>query len=131
MTKLPPGYQTVTPYIFCDAPLQLVAFLDAAFGGEEIGRTEQEGRIANLQYRLGTVTMMLSQADQRYPARPASYYIYVDSADESMVRALAAGGTLEMPVMDMSYGDRQGGVVDPAGNIWWVSERLEDGPYQD
>ena len=69
MVNIPPGFQTVTPYLFCDDPLRLVAFLDAAFGGEETGRTERDGLIANLQYRQGTVTMMLSQASERYPAR--------------------------------------------------------------
>ncbi len=28
-----------------------------------------------------------------------------------------------------SYGDRQGGVRDAWGNIWWISQRLVDGPY--
>jgi len=46
-----------------------------------------------------------------------------------MRRALKHGATLEMAVADMPYGDRQGGVVDPSGNIWWVSQRLVDGPY--
>jgi hypothetical protein len=26
--------------------------------------------------------------------------------------------------MDMPYQDRQGGVTDPFGNIWWISTRL-------
>ena len=34
-----------------------------------------------------------------------------------------------MDVADMDYGDRQGGVKDKAGNIWWLSQRLEDKPY--
>jgi len=29
-----------------------------------------------------------------------------------------------MDPMDMPYGDRQGGVVDPCGNTWWISTRL-------
>jgi PhnB protein len=34
-----------------------------------------------------------------------------------------------MKVADMPYGDRQGGVRDIAGNIWWVSQRLTAEPY--
>ena len=37
---------------------------------------------------------------------------------------------LQMDVSDMPYGDRQGGVKDPFGNIWWISQRLVDGPYE-
>ena len=47
-----------------------------------------------------------------------------------MARALQAGATLEMAVGDMSYGDRQGGVRDGHGNIWWISQRLVDEPYR-
>jgi PhnB protein len=31
----------------------------------------------------------------------------------------------------MDYGDRQGGVRDPFGNLWFVSTRLADGSYED
>ena len=126
---LPKGFQTITPYIFCDEPHQCGEFLSNAFGASEIGRTVHEGVIVNLQMQIGTVTMMISQADDRYHARPAAFYIYVADADASMASALAAGATLEMEVMDTSYDDRQGGVVDPFGNIWWVSQRLIDEPY--
>ena len=46
-----------------------------------------------------------------------------------MDKALATGATLEMAVADMPYGDRQGGIRDPAGNIWWISQHMEDKPY--
>jgi len=45
-----------------------------------------------------------------------------------MERSLAAGAPEEMPVMDMPDGDRQGGVRDPHGNLWWISQRLNPGP---
>ena len=60
---------------------------------------------------------------------PASYYLYVENADATVERALTCGATLEMPVGNMPYGDRQGGIRDSHGNIWWVSQRLEPGAY--
>jgi len=72
---------------------------------------------------------MVSDAGERFAATRASYYLYVDDADASVARALGAGGTLIMPVADMPYGDRQGGVADAGGNIWWISQRLVDEPY--
>jgi PhnB protein len=60
---------------------------------------------------------------------PAAYYLYVDDAPAALQKALDAGATLEMKVADMPYGDRQGGVRDPAGNIWWISQRLVFAPY--
>lgn len=72
---------------------------------------------------------MVSEASLAYPARPSSLYLDVDDADAAVGRALTAGATLEMSVGDMPYGDRQGGVVDPAGTIWWISPRLTTEPY--
>jgi len=44
-------------------------------------------------------------------------------------QANAAGGILEMEISNMPYGDRRGGIRDPHGNIWWVSQRLVQTPY--
>lgn len=86
-------------------------------------------RIANAQVSLGTSTVMVSEASSAFPAMPASYYLYVENADEMMERAIRAGAEQIMAVADMPYGDRQGGVKDPFGNLWWISQRLVDGPY--
>ena len=59
----------------------------------------------------------------------AAYYLYVEDADASMRQALIHGETLEMAVDDMPYGDRQGGVKDQYGNIWWISQRTVHEPY--
>ena len=48
-------------------------------------------------------------------------YVFVDGADSYAEHI--------MDIANMPYGDRQGGVRDPAGNIWWVSQRLSDKPY--
>ena len=46
-----------------------------------------------------------------------------------MKKAIENGAALEMEAGDMPYGDRQGGVVDPFGNLWWISQRLVKEPY--
>ena len=47
---------------------------------------------------------MVSEASRAYPAMTASYYLYVESADAALARALAHGAALEMAVQDMPYG---------------------------
>ena len=127
---IPDGFTTVTPYFFVHDAERLVEFLKSAFAGEEIGRSlRADGKIANAQVRIGSSTLMISEASARYKPMPASYYLYVEDADASMQIALRHGATLEMEVGDMPYGDRQGGVVDPAGNIWWISQRIEKKAY--
>jgi PhnB protein len=127
--RIPPGFTTVTPYFFVDGAARFLDFLVVGLGGFEVNRHLDGDRIANAQVRLGTSTVMLSEASAAFPAMPASYYLYVENADAAMARAIAAGGTQIMAVADMPYGDRQGGLRDPSGNLWWLSERLVDGPY--
>lgn len=127
---VPPGFGTVTPYIFVADAAVFVTFLVEGLGGQETRRTLRlDGKIANAQVRIGTSTVMVSEALAHYPAMPASYYLYVEDADLAVRQALRCGATLDMEVQDMPYGDRQGGIKDPAGNIWWVSQRLVQAPY--
>jgi PhnB protein len=127
---VPPGFGTVIPYIFADDAERLVEFMIEGLGGEECLRSlRPDGKIANAQVRIGTATVMISESSPKYPAMPAAYYLYVANAEAAMRHAINAGASLEMEVADMPYGDRQGGIRDPAGNIWWVSQRLVPGPY--
>ncbi|MBT8097541.1 MAG: VOC family protein [Woeseia sp.] len=127
---IPPGFGTVAPYLFIENAGGYIKFLVKAFDCEELGRTSRpDGKIANSMVRFGATTMMISESDDRYTPAKSAFYIFVEDADAAMARAIEAGATLEMKVADQPYGDRQGGVVDPAGNIWWVSQRLTDEPY--
>ncbi|WP_426341058.1 VOC family protein [Pseudoduganella sp. S-14] len=128
---VPPGFNTITPYCFVRDAERFVAFLVEGLGGQEVVRSKRpDGRIANVQVRIGTSTVMASEASEKYPPMPAAFYLYVEDARQSMARALSAGGKLEMEVGDMPYGDRQGGIRDPHGNIWWISQRLVEAPYE-
>ncbi len=127
---IPPGFATVTPYFFVRDAERFVRFLIDGLGGTETLRSlRPDGAIANAQVRIGTNTVMVSEASPAYPPMPGCYYLYVADADAAMHRALAAGATLEMEVGDMPYGDRQGGVRDAQGNLWWISQRLVEAPY--
>ena len=126
---IPPGFNTVTPYFFVDRVADFLTFLTQGLGGKEVGRHMTGDRIANAQVRLGTSTVMMSEASPAFPAMPASYYLYVESADEAMAKAIAAGAIQITAVTNMPYGDRQGGVRDRHGNLWWLSQRLVPGPY--
>ncbi len=127
---IPPGFNTVTPYFFVTNAEAFVRFLVQGLGGTETCRTMRpNGLIENVQIKLGTSTVMVGEATDRYTPMAAAYYLYVEDADASMQQALKHGATLEMEVDDMPYGDRQGGVKDPHGNIWWISQRTVHEPY--
>jgi PhnB protein len=129
---VPEGFGTVTPYFFVNEAEKFVEYLVSGLGGKERGRSlRPDGRIANAQIRLGSSTVMVSEASEAFPAMPGSFYLYVENADDSVEEAVKAGGELIMPVADMPYEDRQGGVRDPFGNIWWISQRLVGRPYDE
>jgi PhnB protein len=127
---IPPGFNTVTPYFFVAQAESFVAFLVDGLGGKETERTAHEnGTVQNARVRLGTSTVMVSEASDRYPPMAAAFYLFVEDAHAAIKKALEHGATLEMEVADMPYGDRQGGVRDAHGNIWWISQRLVEEPY--
>lgn len=127
---IPPGFNTVTTYFFVVNAEAFVGFLVHGLGGAETCRTMRpNGQIQNVQVKLGTSTLIVSEATERYKLMTAAYYLYVEDADASMQRALKHGAVLEMEVSDMPYGDRQGGVKDQHGNIWWISQRTVHEPH--
>jgi uncharacterized glyoxalase superfamily protein PhnB len=59
---------------------------------------------------------------------PAMLYLYVRDVDAVYHQAVAAGAITLMEPADQIYGDRNAGVKDPAGNLWWIGTRKEDVP---
>ena len=62
---------------------------------------------------------------------PASLYLYVDDTDATYGRALQAGGSSVMEPADQYYGDRNAGVRDSQGNVWWIATHIEDVPPEE
>jgi PhnB protein len=127
--KIPPGFNTITAYLIANDAPALIDFLVQGLGGKEILRHLHEGKIQHAQVQVGTSTIMLSEASSEYPAMAAAYYVYVENADTAHKNVLAAGAIEMMPVTNMPYGDRHGGVRDPFGNIWWLAQRVAQDGY--
>ena len=99
---------------------RFVDFLKVVFDAKELGRTVIPGRgVANCRIRIGTTSFMASEGGEGFPAMPVMHYIYVEDTDETFAKALANGAKKVMDPMDMPYGDRQGGVIDPSGGLSW------------
>jgi PhnB protein len=127
---IPPGFTQVFPYIFASDAAKYLTFLSEGLGGEIVSvHAAPDGKVGNAHVRFGDTTVMVSEANLTLGPMKATYYIYVDDADAAMARAVKAGGIQRGQVAEMPYGERQGGVIDPAGNIWWISQRLSPGPY--
>lgn len=126
----PPEFTTVFPYIFASDADNYLEFLKVGLGGsiQSVHRTPQ-GVVQNAQIVFGDTTIMVSDATGWSEPTRATFYIYVENTDAAVMTALAAGGESLGEVKDQPYGDRQSGVRDPSGNVWWISQRLQPGSY--
>ena len=59
--------------------------------------------------------------------KPTAIHVYVPNADEVYERALQAGAISMYEPADRPYGDREGGVRDLAGNLWYIGSNKETG----
>jgi PhnB protein len=110
-----PGFHSVTPRIVVADVAGFVAFLRAVFDAQGELHVARPAEI-----RLGDSLIMVAPAGARDPF-PAFLYVYVDDADATYGRALAAGATsLEEP-LDTPYGDRRAMLRDAWGNVWQVA----------
>jgi uncharacterized glyoxalase superfamily protein PhnB len=122
---VPDGYHSITPYLVAPSADTLIAFLTTAFEARLLQRgLRDDGGVGHAEVAIGDSKVMLSDATAQYPANVTSLYLYVVDADATYARAIAAGGRSLAEPTDMPYGDRHGGVIDPAGNQWWIAMRL-------
>ena len=124
---IPDGYSTVTPYLIVRDVDAVIRFATATFDAEvKEEHRLPDGSVMHAVVRIGDAHVMMGQSNGRWPERPAMLHIYVPDADAVYARALAAGGTSMQAMTTQFYGDRSGGVEDPAGVAWWIATHVED-----
>jgi PhnB protein len=126
---IPEGYHSVTPYLAVEGADTLLEFVKRAFDAEvhECMR-RPDGTIQHAEVKIGDSIVMLGEATDRWKPMPSTLYLYVNDADATYRRALAASATSVMEPATQFYGDRNAGVQDPTGNYWWIATHVEDVP---
>ena len=121
----PQGFHAVTPYLIVpDAPL-MIQFLKDSFDVKELILVENDqGRVQHSAFSLGDSVIELGESQSQWAPLCAGLHVYVPDADATYARAIAAGGTSLYEPADMPYGERSGGVKDPAGNHWYIATTL-------
>lgn len=120
--NLPEGYQTVMPYLILNGADTFISFAKEVFGAEEtrIYRND-DGSVMHAEIQIGGSTIMVGGSSDHWAVQNAGLYINVKNTDETFKKALANKAEVVMPVEDKDYG-RTGGVKDPTGNTWWITE---------
>jgi PhnB protein len=123
----PEGYATLAPWIATRDTAREIEFLTAALDDEELGRVHNEdGSIGHADVRIGDFIVLLFDSKEDWPDTPALLRLYVKDIDEVLDKALRAGATLVTELRDFPWGDRGGRIRDPLGNVWWLTEHVED-----
>ena len=124
---VPDGYSAVTPYVIARNIDQVLEFVKRAFNATEVDvHRDSAGRVMHADVMIGDAHIMMGQANENWPERLGSIHLYVPDADATYRAAIAAGATSLYEVTTHFYGDRSGGVEDPAGIAWWISTHVED-----
>jgi PhnB protein len=126
---IPFGLHTVTPYVMVENAQALLNFVTKVFdAGQRELIQRPDGKIGHAEVIIGDSVIMLADKPPQREAMPGSLYVYVDDTDARYKRALEAGAASLMEPADQFYGDRNAGVKDPTGNIWWIATHIEDVP---
>ena len=129
---IPDGFHAVTPYLIIEGTDKAIEFMKKAFNAREVERMQQpDGKIAHAEMRIGDSIIMMGESKDDFKPMPSSLYVYVDNVDEVYRKGIDAGGTSVMEPADQFYGDRNAGVKDPSGNIWWIAKHIEDVPKEE
>ena len=119
---IPEGFHSVTPYLHPQAAPELIDFMKRAFGAEELGRYPRpDGSIMHAQVRIGDSILEMGEPPGEHKPQPVPLHMYVEDADAVYRQAIAAGGKSIYEPVDQEYGDREGGVIDPSGNHWYIA----------
>ena len=111
----PKGWNTVTPRIVTSDVEGLVGFLKLVFAATGELAVDRPTTLW-----IGNSPVMISGVGPR-AAMGAFLYVYVEDADATYARALAAGGRSVEAPLDTPYGDRRGMVEDRWGNVWQIA----------
>lgn len=123
----PAGFHTVNVYLTVQGVPKLIEFLQKAFGATDLLVSKRpDGTIGHGRVRIGDSMVEMGEAGEQWKAMKAALHLYVPDADAVYQRAIEAGGTSLHEVMDMFYGERSGGVMDPCGNNWYIATQTEE-----
>ena len=120
--KLSAGHQKIMPYLIVDGAEKFIEFTINVFEARETYKAMREDgkTIMHAEIQIDGSIIMFADSTEQYETRPAGFFIYVENADSTYKKAIAAGAITVTELSDKDYG-RSCGVKDPFGNTWWIT----------
>jgi PhnB protein len=134
---IPRGYHSVTPYLSIRDAARALDYYKKAFDAKEMVRMQgPDGKLGHAEIKVGDSYIMMADefpsmgflGPQARGGTTVQLMIYVRDCDDTVNKAVAAGGTLKRPVQNQFYGDRSGTIEDPFGHVWTIATHVEDVP---
>ncbi len=120
-------FHTITPYLLVNGADDLIAFLQDVLGAEiQMRVPAPDGRVMHASLRIGNSMVEMGDPSGEFKAFGMAMHVYIDDVDSVYARALAAGATTTHPLTDQPYGDREAGVKDRWGNVWYLATHQEN-----
>lgn len=134
---IPEGFHTLTTTLVVRDAAKAIEFYKKVFSARvrRIFYGPDGKTIFHAELDIGDSILMLSDEfpDMKVfsPQSPgggasAGIFIYVPDVDAVFKKAVSAGATITMPLMDAFWGDRAGGIVDPFGHRWSLATHIKD-----
>ena len=135
---IPDGYHSVTPSLTMKDSQKAIDFYKKAFSAKVLDVfSNLTGKgIMHATIQIGNSILMMgdempsnekcAKSAETVGTCPISLFVYVQDADASFKQAVSAGCTVNMPVMDMFWGDRAGSLKDPFGYSWMIATHKRD-----
>jgi PhnB protein len=128
MDKLPPLF----PYIVVSDGVAAIEFYKKALGAvedEEPHFAPGTKKILNarMSIRGGVFMLCDDMMDDGGPLgrSPVMLHLQLDEdIDAAFEKAVKAGATVKMPLMDQFWGDRYGQIADPFGHTWAMGQKV-------
>jgi PhnB protein len=129
---IPEGYHSISPSLTCKDAARAIEFYKDVFDAAEIvNMPSPDGKISHAELKIGDSIIFVNDVMGPMTAPPSgtplmSLFLYVENADKTFTKAVAAGAKIDMALENQFWGDRYGKVTDPFGHQWGIATHVED-----
>jgi PhnB protein len=133
--RLPENTSIIIPRLVCREPAAEIDFCVQAFEAVEVSRRPgPDGTVAHALLTIGSEMVMIEREWPTLPSRapipdgtsPVVIFLYVPDVDSVVQRAVSSGAKVLVPLQNQFWGDRTAWLLDPAGHVWTVAQRIEE-----
>jgi PhnB protein len=137
---VPEGFHTITPHLVIHGAAAAIEFYQKVFGASSIMcMPGPGGKVMHAELKFGDSILFMADdfpemgsfAPSATGSSPVGINLYVEDCDKIFNLAVANGAKVQMPPMDMFWGDRYAKFVDPFGHNWAVATHIEDVPPEE